>query len=341
MTHARFAWHADRYDPRLASIRYRLLQPLAALQDAGVPIERWRADHGGGYEATIFCKSHSAEAVTIARAARASGRRVIVDLCDNLFAAHRVGHASAGRVERLTEMLRLADRLTFSTATLAEQIAQEVPGLAAPIEVIPDTLDVDPPAPVGLSLAERGTLAMLRRFHRRHAGALHCVWFGKSLGRASGYAHLGAAAAHLERFAERHPVTLTIVSNAWLRFRRARRDWSIPTHYCPWTLATAQPVLAMHRVAVIPVEGNDYTAGKTMNRPATALLAGLGVVADAIPSYEELRPFITLGDWQGGLERYRAWSAETEAQIAAGRRHLARRYGPEAVARRWRAILEG
>ena len=55
-----------------------------------------------------------------------------------------------------------------------------------------------------------------------------------------------------------------------------------------------RPALARHRVAVIPVECNAYTVGKTMNRPATAIMAGLGVVGDAIPSYEELRPLKVL-----------------------------------------------
>lgn len=338
---ARFAWHADRYDPALASIRYRLLDPMAALVRQGVAIERFDAAHAASYRGIIFSKSHSAEAVAIARAAKGRGQRVIVDLCDNLWAAHRIGHASAARIARMTEMLRLADRVTFATEALAAQIAKEVPGLAAPFDVVPDTLDITPPASPALSLRERVALGSLRRFHARHAGALHCVWFGKSLGQASGYAHVGAAVARLAQFGETHPVTLTILSNAWWKYRRARRGWPVATHYMPWTLATAPTALAMHRVAVIPVERNDYTTGKTINRPASALLAGLGVIADAIPSYEELRPYIALGDWEGGLVRYLEWSAETQAMLAAGRGHLAARYSPDAVAAQWRTILEG
>ena len=333
---ARFAWHADSYDRRLASIRYRLLAPLDALRRQGVAIEQYQA--GRDYAAIIFSKSHSPAAVAAARRARAGGHEVIFDLCDNLFAAQRAGHASGARVARLREMLGLATHLTFSTATLAEQIAEEVPGLRAPTSVIPDVLDIDPPAALPLSLRDQVALASLRRFHARHAGALHCVWFGKSLGQASGYAHVGAAARELGRFA--HPTTLTIVSNDWLGYRGARRRWPVPVTYVPWTLASAAIALARHRVAVIPLEQNDYTAGKTINRPATALLAGLGVVADALPSYEELRPFIALDDWQGGLERYRQWSDETAAALAAGRAHLAAAYGADAVAARWRAILE-
>ena len=336
----RYAWHADRYDPSLASIRYRLFDPMAALQRQGIAIERFDTARAAAYDAIIFSKSHTPEAVAIARAAKAAGQRVIMDLCDNLYAAHRIGHASAGRIARMTEMLQMADRITFATAALAGQIAKEVPGLAAPTAVVPDTLDVEPPTPARLSLRERIALGSLRRFHARHAGALQCVWFGKSLGQASGYAHIGAAVERLARFGEAHPVTLTIVSNAWWKYRRARGAWPVATHYMPWTLATVQQVLAMHRVAIVPVERNDYTAGKTINRPASAVLAGLGVVADAIPSYEELRPYIALDDWEGGLARYLEWSPDTQATLAAGRAHLAARYSPDAVAAVWRDILE-
>lgn len=339
---ARFAWHADKIDPALASIRYRMLQPLAALQARGVPIEAFDAMRAPeSYEAIIFCKSQGERAVEIAAAARAAGRAVIYDMCDNLFAAHRIGHASTARIERVRQLLGLATHATFSTATLAEQIADEV-AFDAPRTVIPDALDVaaptDAPAP---GIRERWALRRLDRFLARHRGALHCVWFGKSLGRVSGYVHIDEAVAQLRAFssASGTPVTLTVISNDRLGFWRAAARWKLPLHYLPWTQATASQAIAAHRVAVIPLETNNYTAGKTMNRPATALLLGLGVVADAIPSYEELRPFLPLDDWQGGLARYRDWSAETQAQIEAGRRHLTERYSADAVAGRWAEVL--
>jgi hypothetical protein len=341
-TPARFAWHADKVDTTLASVRYRMLQPLAALQGRGVPIEAYDpARPPESYEAIIFCKSQGERAVEIATAARGAGRAVIYDMCDNLFAAHRIGHASAARIERVGKLLGLATHTTFSTATLAEQIAGEVK-FDAPRTVIPDALDVatpaDAPAP---GLRERWALHRLQRFLARHPDALHCVWFGKSLGRVSGYVHIDEAVAQLLEFsaATGTKVTLTVISNDRLGFWRAAPRWKLPLHYLPWTQATASQAIGAHRVAVIPLERNTYTAGKTMNRPATALLLGLGVVADAIPSYEELRPFLSLDDWQGGLGRYRDWSDEAQAQIEAGRRHLIERYSADAVADRWAEVL--
>lgn len=338
---ARFAWHADKVDRTLASIRYRMLQPLEALQARGVPIEIYDPARGpGSYEAIIFCKSQGEGAVEIARAARAARGRVIYDLCDNLFVANRVGHCSVARIERFRTLLALADTVTFATATLAEQIAQDV-AITAKQTVIPDALDTDPPGDMALSWGERLAMARLRRFLTRHRGALHCLWFGKSLGRVSGYVHIDAAVAHLRAFSAETgvPTTLTVISNDRIGCWRAARRWPVPLHYMRWSQATAPLATALHRVAVIPLETNSYTAGKTMNRPATAMLLGLGVVADAIPSYEELRPFIALDDWQGGLRRYREWSGETQAQLEAGRRHLIERYSAEAVAHAWLRVL--
>ena len=336
---ALIGWHADNFDPSLASIRYRLLAPMQAMQARGVPIDRFdRARPAESYRAVLFSKSQSAEAVTIARAARAAGRAVIYDICDNVFAAAEAGQFSAGRLERVQELLSLATHVTFSTATLAEQFAGNLPGLTASRSVIADTLDVEPSAATPCNRA-RADLAALKCFLARRSGALHCVWFGKSLGRLSGYVHVNAAVAELERYAASHPTTLTVISNNRLGYWRSRPRWRVPTHYMPWNAATFQEALRLHRVALIPLESNAYTVGKTLNRPATALLAGIGAIADPIPSYQELAPFITLGNWQEGLERYHAWDERTQADVAAGRDWLVDRYGPVPIAAQWEQVL--
>jgi hypothetical protein len=313
--------------------------PLAALQAQGVPIEQFDpARDSASYDAVIFSKSHSAAAVAAAQALRAAGRGVVLDLCDNLAAAHAVGHVSDARLARFRAMLDCATHLTFSTAMLAEQIAAALPCPCRERRVIPDALDMPGVLPAAMSPRGERQLARLGRFLGRRPDALHAIWFGKSLGRVSGYAHLHAAAERLA--AQPFPITLTVVSNAPVGWWLGRWRWRLPVHYVGWRQETAAAVLARHRVAVIPVEFNDYTAGKTINRPATAILAGLGVVGDSIPSYDELRPFVALDDWNGGLARYRDhWNAE-QPRLAAGRAFLAERYSPEAVARQWGALLD-
>jgi len=335
-----FAWYADSFDPRLASVRYRVLEPMAGLRAAGVPIERYDPEKGpAAYRAVIFCKSQTPTGLAALRSVKAAGGRVIYDLCDNVFAAHEAGHASAARVTHFVAMLREADALTFSTAMLKTQIEERVESLPADRVVIPDTLDTDQPDASQPSWTARLALARLDRFLKRHQGALHAIWFGNTMGRLSGYVHVARAVEHLSTFSRSRPVTLTVMSNHRLGYYHQARHWPIPHHYVGWNLEIARAVLARHRVAVIPVEGNDYTAGKTLNRPAAALLEGLAVVSDAIPSYGELADFITLGDWQSGLAENAEWSATAQARVANGAAYLRQHYNRDAVAQRWRVML--
>jgi hypothetical protein len=188
--------------------------------------------------------------------------------------------------------------------------------------------------------AEQKQLHQLERFLSLHGRALHCVWFGKSQGQLSGFAHIDAAVNELQAFSRMHPVTLTIISNARWRYWTAAARWKLPTHYMPWSLNTFDQSLACHQVAIVPVERNQYTIGKTINRPATAIAAGLGVIADSIDSYEELRPFIPLDDWQGGLVRYLNHPPREDHHLEAARQHLHERYGRDAVGQLWHDFLE-
>src|SRR3546814_6237602 len=97
----------------------------------------------------------------------------------------------------------------------------------------------------------------------------------------AGFSHLDAALVPLRHFARHRPVTLTVISNSRLKYLKARLGWrGVPTHNMPWAMNSFYEALSVHDAAVIPVERNGYTIGKTINRPATAILAGLGVKAD-------------------------------------------------------------
>jgi predicted glycoside hydrolase/deacetylase ChbG (UPF0249 family) len=334
-------WHADAIDARIASIRYRLLQPMAALQAGGTSVALFDDQQPlGDYSAIVFSKSYGPHAIDIARAARGLNVGVIFDLCDNIFAAHQAGKASEQRVARLREMLALATHLTFSTAELAKQILALRYHRTDRSTVIADVIAKSAEPTDAITRRGERDLTALDRFLRRNPGALHCIWFGKSLGALSGYVHVDRAVRELEAFARVRPVTLTIQSDERLRYLLARRRWHVPTHYVPWRLDTADAALARHRVALIPVERNAYTIGKTINRPATALLNGLDVVADPIPAYEELRSFIELDDWQRGLRDAGAHEADASSGVARGRAYLEANYGAVAIAGQWRRMLE-
>ncbi len=333
----RFAFHAEHYSPEVASNRLRLFKPMHALQKMGIDVELYGArSQPDNYDAIIFSRGFSARGLGIARAAQSAGTRIVLDMCDNLFAL-AADRRFRSRCERLRDMIGLADVITAPTEIMARQLQAHVPEAKGRFRIVPDTLETFV-HDCGNGAAMR-PLAALSRFHDDHPGALHCVWYGSSAGTLSGLAHLHRAAAELAQFQARHPVTLTVISDTRLGYWLARRGWAIPSFYLPFKTASFGAALARHHVAVIPVAGNCYTSGKSINRAATAVMAGLGVIADPLKSYEELRPWIALDDWQGGLARYAARPPHHDPALIAARRHLEHSYGAPAVAARWADVL--
>ena len=334
------AWYSDECDPNLASVRLRMLQPMRELAAAGVGVARYDpAADAGAWRALVFCKCLTRKGLEVARRARQSGLRIVYDICDNVYEVSPTPKQRR-RMEVMSGFLELADDVVFSTEALRQQILLRHPDIAGRSRVIPDMLESMQPPAGGPGLIGGWRLSRLRRFLGRHGAALHAVWFGNNMGKLSGLVHVDAAMRELETFSAVRPVTLTVISNDAPLYRAARHNWRIPSHYLPWSLATFALALAQHDVAIVPVERNAYTQGKTINRPATAILAGLGVVGDAIESYEPLRPYIHLDDWQAGLAHYAATPPRADPRLAAARRLLTESYGDAAVAALWRQLLE-
>lgn len=337
----RFAFYAKRYSRRKASIRLRVLEPMAVLRDAGLDVRRYPKLKGpDGYDAVIISKAFGRGAMKATQAAQAAGCGLIFDICDNRFANNRV-KGSAHHAMRTSQFLSQADLVTVPTEKMGDLLISQAPEIAGRVRVVPDMLeDISTLSGLRLSMIERFRLRRLRAFLAAHPGALHVVWFGNNMAGISGVGQLDEAVAQLRQFASRHPVTLTIINNKPAVYRQASPNWGIPSFFMPWSLVSFPAALKLHRAAIIPVSRNDYTAGKSINRPATAIMAGLGVIADSIESYEELRPFIALDDWQDGLSRYAfGWEAE-QVRLARARDHLDRHYGRRRVAERWTAVLE-
>lgn len=332
-------WYATSYDPVLASIRLRLLQPLAYLQQRGASVEVYDPSKGAqAYRAVIFSKSMEQDALDLALSLKAAGRTVIYDICDNIFEAKSSGKKQR-RLHILCEMLALADIIVFSTPVLRDQILAQLPNLAGQTVVIPDMLEDFSNPPALQKISSRWRMAALARFHVNHSGALRCIWFGKCQGNRAGLVHVDAAVRELEIFSQTHAVSLTIVGNKRLLYWMTSRKWRIPHIYLPWAADSFPHVLRAHEVAVIPLERNGYTIGKTINRPATAINAGLGVIAGAIDAYEELRPHIELDDWQGGLSHYSHFRERSDPRIDLARAHLSQNHGEQKTGGAWLQLI--
>ncbi len=335
-------WKPVSADPAVASARIRCLNPLAELRRRGYPVEPHRP--GRRYAAVVFSKRYDAASLREARALQEAGTRVVFDLCDNHF------HYPGGRpelargAERLRAMLRLANDLVASTDALADVIRAEL-GDARPVTVIGDAVEEAIPVrawpPVRwyrrrqLDLLERELGKPFRR------DALRLVWFGARGGPygPGGLADLARVREVLTAFQRERPLTLTIISNSERACQEAVRDWIVPHFYLEWHPLTFLEALGLHHVALVPVTPTPYTRCKTNNRVATALLHGLAVVADAIPSYEELRPFTMLDDWTGGLLRYADPAARAD-DVSRGRAHVRQRWTIGRVSDDWERLFD-
>lgn len=336
---AALAWYANSFDPGTASIRLRCLLPMARLAAMGMAVERYAPERRTAYHTVVFSKTYDEAALAEADALRRAGVRVVLDLCDNHFVGEETDPVIRERAQRLERMIAASDLVIASTPVLAEQIEARFPAARGRLAQVSDYLEE--PATARPTASDRLALWRLDRFLNRRPGALRLIWYGNhgAGGAPAGMSDLLKVRQVLKRQAEVTPLTLTVMSNAYRKYLRLLSGWRIPTTYLPWTIGRADAVLRRHEVALIPVTQNAFTVGKTINRPATAIMAGLGVVADAIPSYEELRPFVWLDDWPGGLTHYAATRPAQDPSLQAARAYLAEAYRPEAITERWRALL--
>jgi hypothetical protein len=344
MSHAEIpvliAWYVAKLDPRIASIRLRCMLPMQAVQKLGIQVGTYNSCDRDKYKTVIFSKIYDDRALYEAQRLKTHGTRVVFDICDNHFHGEDEHHFISARVERLSRMLVIADKITTSTDVLASQMRERFPDAAAKISVIPDFLEM-PVERGDLTASSRRHVSRLADFHARSPGCLKLIWFGVHGARnaPAGMRDLAQIRRTLEISSTRTPISLTIMSDSYLAYLRSVAGWSLPVTYVPWSLDRADSVLTMHDVALLPINRNPFTLAKTINRPATAMGAGLGVIANAIPSYEELRPFIWLDDWAGGLDYYSRVRPRDDPKLAAGKAYLAKVYAGENIAAMWRDVL--
>jgi hypothetical protein len=231
-----------------------------------------------------------------------------------------------------------------ASQALAEVVHAECPGQPE-VVVIPDT--AEPPfEPVHHWRSPRAhwRLHALRRWLDRNGvpESRRLVWFGNhgSTGTDGGMADLQRIRDVVHAAHARGPVSLTVISNDEAKFRRVTAGWEVPCAYLPWHADTFSRAMRLHGVCVIPVGLNPFTRCKTNNRVATALLHELNVVATRIPSYDEFSECAVLDDWALGLGAYLQDADRRAHDVCVGQALLARDYSLDAIASRWRAVIE-
>ena len=279
----------------------RCLQVVDQIKQRGVDIGLYQ--HEEIPQILVLSKRYDDDSLAKAISLKSEyGTTLILDICDNHFFYQKPTANAINRYKRLKIAISKVDLTVASSTYLSEVIKKETQ--SKNVVVISDLVDF----PHDPSLSERlkspvawCQLKILQHFLNRCSKmkAVHLVWFGSHGG---GYADCGMASLnkvrkHLENWNCDQPISLTIISNSWTKYKQITRGWHIPTFYLPWNKTFFSVALSSHELSIIPIQLNPFTMAKTANRITTSLVHGLTVVADEIPSYAEFASDIRLGKW--------------------------------------------
>lgn len=295
-------------NPNVASYRLRCQRIMEGLINQGMEVRLF--SEGDIPEKLVLSKRYDPPSIQKAlELKKAFGTRLYLDICDNHFYYQKPDPAAIKRAMQLRDAIRSVDVVIASSKYLAEVINEETRNFTSSV-VISDLVDF----PYKPSLIEKIKYPIsylqfkklelsLCRYSKSDFYKL--VWFGNHGG---GYADCGmndldTIRPYLECMNKETPIHLTIISNSWRKYRALTKYWKIPTSYLPWNRVFFSSVLSLHSVSIIPIRKNPFTMSKTSNRVETSLIHGLGVIADAIPSYMDYKSDICLDDWMNGLRR--------------------------------------
>lgn len=135
-------WKVSRLSSSVASIRYRALLPMLALESVQI---RNRVFSSGlesnlvGLDGLVIVKSFTPDDLFLAQKAASLGIRAVFDLCDNIFIDNygfRAGKISP--VQLFDAIAAQVDAVVVPTESLAAIVRQRVPHVQ--VTVIPDSV---------------------------------------------------------------------------------------------------------------------------------------------------------------------------------------------------------
>jgi glycosyltransferase involved in cell wall biosynthesis len=144
----------------------------------------------------------------------------------------------------------------------------------------------------------------------------------------------------LEAIATELNVELVIISNNREKFDQHIKPLKIPSSYVPWSPAAVREHLALASVVVVPGTRDAFSICKSANRTATALLAGVPVVATTTPALEVLRDCVVLDDFVGGLRLYLTDRGRATSDVQKGMEIVHREFGQTKIATRWIRVID-
>lgn len=324
----------------MASARIRCLNTLGQLGKQHYPAELYSEKNESDYRIVVFSKAYTNKEIVIARRLRDRGTKIVFDLCDNHFLL------GEDRNARLKEMFELADHWVVSSEALGKVVTSTM-GSVKPLTVIEDaveeTLSGSKADIVGWVKAHIELYKLDQFISANHVNrTTHLVWFGnhKAGYKDSGLAHVNKIRPVLEKVNQSDALALTVISNSRNVFDQVFTDWQLPVFYLNWSAHTFYKAMKRHKIAVIPIDVNEFTNVKTNNRIALSLFLGLGVVADGIDSYQEFSGCSFLDGWESGLRSYLEQPELLDEHVQCARRLIQEKFSIEIIAGKWRELFE-
>ena len=245
---------------------------------------------------------------------RQLGKRVIVDVCDNIYEPPEDG------LKRVyTSILPLANTIVAASDNLAAVLKDRVGGN---VSVIPDHVEGSKLTP-SFNPVE---------------GKLRLLWFGYP--NNLDLLHLGLPA--LGRLAAKMTVELSIVTRWDDKNARLFEDApaAISIRRINWSLENMSAELARCDIVIIPSSLGPGRLTKTANRLMTGLYAGKYVAAYPLPAYLDFASFVSLDE---DLARAVTFALENPTavarRIADGQDYIDRFYSPTRISGMWEAVL--
>lgn len=272
-----------------ARIRYRRLSsgPDADVQISLEDIAQFDPRSAPG-DVLIISKCHDARSLLAAIICSRRGMRVGVDLFDDYFSQRADSRLNRFR-QWLSQLLPLCDFAMCSTALMAKIIDDYRAGL-------PTFVLNDPAPPV--DYASLSEILTEKLSDARAEGRLRFAWFGvgDNPNFAVGLSDLAAFADVLSCLGEEgRAVELTVLTNA--RALDARRlamlsNLPVRTVVQEWSEAAEAELLRNSFACFLPVNAQQFSAAKSLNRAVTALSAGCQIISAGYPLYAALDEFI-------------------------------------------------
>jgi hypothetical protein len=277
----------------LAGVRIRYLRIEAHLREQGHElsievIDKFTSLAQFRHDIYLFSKCYDARAFLIGRLLLKTGKLVGIDLFDDYFSQSANSRFICHR-EWLRTMAGLTDFFLCSTARMKEVAATYMPGIAGHILNDPfDSIDLD-----AIAASTRRNLERTRA-----TGQIDVGWFGigdnphfaVGLRDLQAYGHVlqGLGRSGFEVRLKILTNKRALTADGLEMLARLPVPWSLDE----WSVKRERALLAGSLVAFIPVNAQQFSVAKSLNRAVSTLTGGAQVLSAGFPLYAPLGAFI-------------------------------------------------